>query len=98
MVLKDYAKLRILSLHWKGLKISSIVEHLVLEDSIIASKQSVQLFLKCYNDRGTIARKEGSGFPPILSPAVFQVIDTAMKDDDELSSNASLLQMKFMRH
>ena len=92
MVLSDYAKLRILSLHWKGYKISSIVEHLVLEDSIIVSKQSVRLFLKRYSDRGTIARKEGSGLPPKLSPAALEVIDTAMKEDDELT--ATQLQSK----
>ena len=79
-------------MHWKGYKISSIVEHLVLEDGIIVSKQSVQLFLKQYSDRGTIDRKEGSGLPPKLSPAALEVIDTAMKEDDELT--ATQLQSK----
>ena len=92
MVLSDYAKLRILSLHWKGYKISSIVEHLVLEDGIIVSKQSVRLFLKRYSERDTIARKEGSGLPPKLSAAALEVIDTAMKEDVELT--ATQLQSK----
>ena len=35
MVLSDYAKQRILSLHWRGLKVSSIVEYLVLEDRFL---------------------------------------------------------------
>lgn len=32
MVYNDYAKQRILSLHWRGYKVSAIVEYLVLED------------------------------------------------------------------
>ena len=67
------AKLRILSLHWKD-NISSIVEYLVSEDGIIMSKQSIWLFLKRYSERGIIARKERSGFPPKLSPATLEVI------------------------
>ena len=50
------------------------------------------MFLKRYNDRGTIARKKGSGLPPKLSPAALEVIDTAMKVDDELT--ATQLQSK----
>ena len=32
MVLRDYSKQRIISLHWHGYKVSAIVERLVLED------------------------------------------------------------------
>ena len=46
MVLSDYGKLRILSLHWQGHGISKIVEFLVLEDGISISRHSVCLFLK----------------------------------------------------
>jgi len=94
MVLSDYTKLRILSLHLRGYKVSAIVEYLVLEDSIIVSKQSVWLFLKCFSEWGTIARKEGSGLPPKLSPYALEVIDTAMKEDDELA--ATQLQVRFV--
>jgi len=92
MVLSDYTKLRILSLHSRGNKVSAIVKYLVLEDSIIVSKQSVRLFLKRFNERGTIARKEGSGLPPKLSSHALEVIDTAMKEDDELT--ATQLQVR----
>ena len=44
------------------------------------------MFLKRYKERGTIARKEGSGLPPKLSTAALEVIDTAMKEDDELTA------------
>ena len=61
MVLSDYTKLRILSMHWQGYKVYKIVDYLVLEDEIIVSKQSVRLLLKRFKERGTIARKAGSG-------------------------------------
>ena len=44
------------------------------------------MFLKRYKERGTIARKEGSGLPPKLSTAALEVIDTATKEDDELTA------------
>ena len=73
MVFRDYAKQRILTMYWKGLKISAIVEHLVLEDGIRVSKQGCRRFLKCYHHYKTIARKPGSGVPPKLSIAVRQL-------------------------
>lgn len=69
MVLSDYSKLRILSLHWRGYKVSTIVDHLVLEDGIRASMQGVRQFLKRYGNHGTITRKPGSGLPGKLSPS-----------------------------
>ena len=86
MVFSDYAKQRILSLYWKGLKISAIVEYLVLEDGIRVSKQGTRLFLKRYSHYQTIARKPGSGLPPRLSPAVQQLIEAAMRQDDETTA------------
>ena len=94
MVLSDYAKQCILSLHWRGLKISTIVEYFVLEDGIRVSKQGTRQFLKRYNYK-TIARKPGSGLPPRLSPAVQQLIESAMCEDDE--TTATQLQMILAR-
>ena len=67
MVSSEFAKLRILSLRWQGFKISAIVLCLVLEDNITISKPGVRKFLKRYKDRGTIARKSGSGMVSRLS-------------------------------
>ena len=61
MVLSEYTKLQILALHWKGYKISTIKDVLLLEDEIMVSKQSIRLFLKRYSERGTVGRKPGSG-------------------------------------
>ena len=71
---------------------STIVNHLVLEDGIRASKQGVRQFLKRYGNRGTIARKPGSGFPGKLLPSVQQIIELAMRQDDDMT--ATQLQFK----
>lgn len=92
MVLSDYTKLRILSLHWQGLKVSKIADVLTLEDATIVSKQSIRLFLKRFMERGTIARKPGSGLVLKLSSSVLQIIEDAMQEDDE--TTATQLQAK----
>ena len=96
MVFSDYAKQRILSLHLKGWKVSVIVEYLVLEDGIRVSKQGVREFLKRYCVYNTIARKPGSGLPPKLSPSVQQLIEDAMREDDE--TTATQLQAILARY
>jgi transposase len=40
-------------------------------------------FLKHYQRHGTTARKPGSGIPPKLSPAIQQLIENVMRQDDE---------------
>ena len=59
-------------MHWKGYKVSKIADYLVLEDEIIVSKQSICLFLKCFRERGTIARKAGSGLTLKMPPTILQ--------------------------
>ena len=92
MVFSEYTKQRVLSLKWQGYKVSAIVECLVLEDGIRVSKQGVRQFLKRYIQTGTIARKPGSGPSAILSPAILQIIEGTMRDDDE--TTATQLQAK----
>ena len=83
MVMGDYTKLRVLSLHRQGLKVSKIADYLILEDGIKLSKQGIRRFLKRFE---TIARKVGSGCPPKLSPSVVEFIDAAMRRDDETTA------------
>ncbi len=90
MVFSDYTKQRILSLYWKGFKVSKIADYLVLEDQILVSKQGIRMFLKHYGERGTIARKEGSGLLPKLSSAVRQFIEATMRADDATQLQAKL--------
>ena len=92
MVLSDYAKQRILSLFWQGHRVSVIVDHLMLEDEISTTKQSVRLFLKRFEKYGTIARKPGSGLPLSISPAIQELVDDTMEEDDE--TTATQLQAK----
>lgn len=96
MVISDYGKLRILSMYRQGYRISHIVEFLALEDGISISRHSIRIFLKRYKDRGTIARKEGSGSPFKLSPAIQQIIERTMQEDDE--TTATQLQSRLAAH
>jgi len=96
MVMSDYCKQRVLSLHWQGHKVSSIRERLVLEAEILVLKQGIRLFLKHYGERGTIARKSGSSFPPKISPAIKLIVEQAMREDDEMT--VTELQAKLAAH
>ena len=49
-------------------------------------RQGTRQFLKRYHHYQTIARKLGSGLPPKLSPAVQQLIEAAMREDDETTA------------
>ena len=88
--------MRILSLHWQGFKVSKIGDILVLEDATVVSRQSIQIFLKRFKERGTIARKPGSGLTLKLSPTILQLIESAMREDDE--TTATQLQAKLAAH
>ena len=68
----------------------------MLEDGIKISKQGTRHFLKRYHKYKTIARKPGSGLPAKLSPAVQQIIEDAMREDDE--TTATQLQAKLASH
>ena len=92
MVYSGYTKQRILSLFWQGLKISAIVECLVLEDDIKTTKQGVRQLLKRYRRYSSIARQPGSGSPPKLSLTNQKIIEDAMQEDDE--TTATQLQAK----
>ena len=93
MLLSDYIKLRILSSLWQGFKISKIV---VLADATVISGQSVRLFLKHFTERGTIARKPGSGLTLKLLPTILQIVESAMQENDE--TTATQLQAKLAAH
>ena len=94
MVFSDYTKLRILSLTILScvFRVSAVVERLLLQDGIRVSKQGVRMFLKRYASRRSAARAQGPGFPPKISPAILQVIQETMREDDE--TIATQLQAK----
>ena len=51
---------------------------------------------KCFKEHGTIARKPGSGLTLKLSPTILQLIESAMREDDE--TTATQLQAKLTAH
>ena len=86
VIISDYAKRWVLSLHCSGYKVSHTAETLVLEDGIIISKQGIRKFLLRYSEQGAVARKDGSCFPPKLLPEIKQLIDAKMHADDETTA------------
>ena len=58
----------------------------MLEDEIVVSKQSIRLFLKCFKERGIIARKCDSGLSIKLSPSLLQIIESAIRNDDKTTA------------
>ena len=44
------------------------------------------MFLKCYTKRRTITRAQGSGFPSRIPPEIQQIIEDAMREDDETTT------------
>ena len=60
------------------------------------SKQGIWLFLKRYSERGTTARKPGSGAPPKISPAISLIVEQAIREDDEIT--ATQLQARLATH
>ena len=62
------------------------MEYLVLEDGILSNKQGIRQFLKLYQESSSIARKPGLDLPPKLSPPVQQLIEDAMRFDDETTA------------
>ena len=82
MVLSIYEKQRILFYHSNGLLPSQIVSALKVED-IHTTRQTVARFSRRFQ---TIARKEGSGRPSKITARVKQLVDCAMREDDETTA------------
>ena len=64
----------------------------MFEDQLVVCKQGVRQFIKHCHQYETIARQPGSGLPPKLSPAIQQLIEQTMQENDETS--ATQLQAK----
>ena len=85
MVLSIYEKQRILFYSSNGLLPSQIVSALKVDD-IHTTRQTVARFLRRFQQTQTIARKEGSGRPSKITPVVRDIVDRAMKDDNETTA------------
>ena len=79
---------RVVCLHENGYKLREIQEHhLEKEDIVSVSKKSLRLMLKKYKTEGIIAdRVRLPAVPAKLQDADLLMIDEALADDDELST------------
>ncbi len=86
MVYTRYQKQRILHLHLvlhlKPPTIINVLEH----EGIIVSRRGVFKFLKRFHERGTIARKPGSGRPSLITTEIKMIVEDQMRRDDETTA------------
>ena len=85
MVLSTYEKQRILYYYRNGLRPSQILSALRVE-GIISCRQTVSRFILRFLARGTMSRKEGSGGSSVITDRVLQLVEKAMKSDDETTA------------
>lgn len=83
--LSMYAKLRILTLQSEGNQAPTI-HNLLAAEGINISRVSVWKFLRHYKRTGCVARKEGSGRPTKITPAVMELVEAQMKANDETTA------------
>ena len=84
-VLSKYTKQRIVALRNKGLSNSELVYELKRE-GIDTTPQSARRFYKRYLQDGTIARRQGSGRPSLLTDSVLAMVEELMRTDDETTA------------
>ena len=85
IVLTTYEKQRILFYWCKRLSPSQILSAMQME-GICCCRQTIARFLKRYNLTGTICRKEGSGRPSVVTDRVLELVERAMRADDETTA------------
>ena len=85
MVLSMYEKQRILFYYRNGLKPAEIASAFRVE-GMYTCRSTVGRFLKRFLATGTISRKEGSGRPSEITEEVLELVEQAMKADDETTA------------
>ena len=85
MVLLVYAKQRILFYSIQG-KRPPAIQKLISAEGINVSRVSIWKFLKLYSKTNCLSRKDGSGRPTKLMPAVQLIVEQQMVKDDETTA------------
>ena len=91
MVFTEYTKKRILFYHAKGHHAPKIAK-LLEEEGVVVSRRGVHAFLVRVQQTGDIARRPGNGRRSKRTDEVKEVVETAMRADDE--TTAKELQAK----
>ena len=85
MALSTYAHMRILEYYFAGYNAPTIEKNL-WDERIPATRVGIWKFLKKYTETGTIARREGSGRPTVLTSEVRLIVERQMLKDDETTA------------
>ena len=90
MVMSSYSKQRAISLHSQGENITSIVDHLALEDGVKVSKQGVRNFLSAMQYIEALIERQAQECPSKIPSAIKCIIEDTMCRDDEISATQIL--------
>ena len=74
MMFTEYTKQRILFWFSEGRNLPTI-SRLLCEEGVVASRQGILKFLRCYKESGTIVRRPGSGFTSKVRDEMKKLID-----------------------
>ena len=80
-----YKRERILHFYRLGHKAPKI-SHLLQEEGLIASRVGIYKFLRKFSETGSIARRQGSGRPTMITAEVKRVVEQKMREDDETTA------------
>ena len=85
MVYSSYKKRRIIHFHQLGYKPPTIVK-LLREEQLRASRVGVAKFIARFRETNSLSRKEGSGRPSSITPAMQAIVEDKMREDDETTA------------
>ena len=85
MVYSDYTKRRIVLFHSQNYK-SPAIQKMLLSEGLSTTRQGIALFLKKYEQTGTIQRLRGSGRSSKASAEVREIVEQKMREDDETTA------------
>ncbi len=85
MVYSKYTKHRILCYRRLGYRAYRISKKL-RQEGIETSRRGVSKMLARFEETGTICRREGSGRPTKITPAIKAIVDAKMRLDDETTA------------
>ena len=86
MLYSTYKKQRILYLRSQGLKAPTIARMLRDEENLQCTCVGVSMFLKRFEETGSLTRQPGSGRPSKITAEIKEIVEEQMQFDDETSA------------
>ena len=87
MVYSDYTKKRIIFYYQRGHRAPTISLLLLQKEGLQTSRVGVAKFIAKFDSTGSFARKPGSGRPSKITPAMKEIVEAKMREDDETTAH-----------